>query len=495
MWIRSLALKIQSLPTALLCSLCLSGSASAEPSSIDWSKLDLERNAYLATPALGAEVGLISKQQEQDIAEKALREVRLQLPVLQDAWLEDQVSQIFSEIYHQTALGQPIAVVLVRDPQINAFAVPGGLFAINTGTITAAKNMDELAGVMAHEIAHVAQRHYSRSSEALRGQGLLAIVGLLAGLAVATQSSDAGAAVMLGSQASMISQRLSYSRDQEREADRVGMQYMVLAGYDPNSMADFFEAMQRASAQLSFLPEFWLSHPLTTSRISEARLRARQFQPKPRPPAERQQLFELIKWRAVILSGSQNLSQLQTAAQFNASAALALAHYHILQSQWTEAKTLLTQIKPTAVQQILYQLTWSEYYKAQHQLDLAVAAVLPLSQVYPENKVLALQLAEIYLLQQRVEQANALLLPLSQRYPRDVMVWQMLQRGASLQQGPIKDINGLRYRAEVQFWSGQELNALKSLLQAQRLAKDQPSLKAQIDLRVEQMQAAYRQNN
>ncbi|KAA8735466.1 M48 family metalloprotease [Acinetobacter qingfengensis] len=462
-----------------------------QPLNIDWSNIPAQKNPYLDVPVLGSSQGLISQQQEKEIGEKVLREVRLQLATIQDPWLETEIQQIFSGIYAQTGLGQPIAVVLIKDLQINAFAVPGGLFAINAGTIVSAKNIDQLAGVMAHEIAHVSQRHYSRSMESIKGQGILALVGLLAGLAVATQSADAGAAVMMGSQAAMIGKRLSYSRDQEREADRIGMQYMVLAGYDPNSMADFFEVMQRSSTQLSYLPEFWLTHPLTTSRMSEARLRARQFNFNSKPDYARQQRFELIKWRTLISSSNPNLTQLNIAAQNNSAAALALASYHIQQAQYQQAKKILDKIQPSEVQKNLYHLIWSDWYKSQNQFDQALVEIFSDYQIAPENKALAMQVAEIYILKNQPEQANQILNPLSTRFPRDVMVWQLLQRAANLQTGIIREINVLRYRAEVQFWNGQEVNAIKSLLQAQRLAKDQPALKARIDQRVAQMQDAH----
>jgi predicted Zn-dependent protease len=148
----------------------------------------------------------------------------------------------FSSILSQTQLGQPIGLVVINDPQINAFAVPGGLFALNAGLITNANNMDEVAGVMAHEIAHVTQRHYSRSQEAFKGQGLLALAGILVGALVASQADgDVGSAVMVGTQAALMDKQLSYSRNQEREADRIGMQYMYSAGYNPQSMADFLK--------------------------------------------------------------------------------------------------------------------------------------------------------------------------------------------------------------------------------------------------------------
>lgn len=208
-------------------------------------------------PNIGSGIGLLDQQKEKFIGEKVFREVHKQMPVIQDVWLEDQFFQVFSNILSETQLGQPIALVVIKDPQINAFAVPGGLFALNTGLISSARNIDEIAGVMAHEIAHVSQRHFSRSEEAFKGQTLLSLAGLLAGVALAAQAGgDAGAAVMLGTQAALLDKQLTYSRNQEREADRIGMQYMYAAGYNPQSMADYFETMHRATSRVSFYQIF-----------------------------------------------------------------------------------------------------------------------------------------------------------------------------------------------------------------------------------------------
>ncbi|MFC4953161.1 M48 family metalloprotease [Acinetobacter puyangensis] len=455
--------------------------------------MTMGKNQYLDIPDLGSQVGLISRQQEKQIGEKVLRQVRQQLPEIQDAWLEDEINQIFASIYSQTNMGKPIALVVVRDQQINAFAVPGGLFAINAGTITSSHNIDEIAGVMAHEIAHVTQRHYSRSQEAFKGQGLLALAGLLAGIAVASQSSDAGAAVMLGTQAAMLDKQLSYSRNQEREADRVGMQYMAIAGYNPESMADFFELMQRSSTQLSYLPDFWLTHPLTTERMSEARLRARQYNIKTNNSLEKQQKFELIRWRTAVLGGYANLNQLKSLALRNSSAALALASYYIQHSQYQNAKDILDTIQPTAIQKTLYSLTWSDWYMAQGQYEQALQTILPLYRIAPENRAVALKLAEIYILNKQPNDANKILTTLSSRFPMDTSVWQLLQRAEDLRvDSPVRAINVLRYRAEVQFWNGQEEEAIKSLLHAQRLSKEKnnEALKAQIEGRLKQMQDA-----
>lgn len=462
----------------------------------DFSDVKSKKNQYIDVPELGGQVGLISQLQEKRIGEKVLRQVRHSLPVLQDAWLEDQLSEIFASIYAQTGLGQPIALVIVGDPQINAFAVPGGLFAINSGLLTTANHLDEVAGVMAHEIAHVTQRHYSRSKEAFKGQGLLSLAGLLAGIAVASQSPDAGAAVMLGSQAALMDQQLSYSRNQEREADRVGMQYMNIAGYNPESMADFFELMQRSSIRLSYMPDFWLTHPLTTERMSEARIRARQYA-KPKNydasqnnmRAERQQRFDMIRWRVSVLSGYANIQQLKVVAAQDTGAALALATHYIRQSEFKDAKKILDQIQANATQKNLYFLTLSDWYKAQGQYTQALATILPYYQIAPENRALALQVAEIYILNQQPDQAIHILQPLSQQAPQNVTIWQLLQRAASLQtNSPVQAVNVLRYRAEAQFWSGQEEEGIKSLIHAQRLLKDTSSLKVRVESRLEEMQ-------
>nr|WP_298892148.1 M48 family metalloprotease [uncultured Acinetobacter sp.] len=461
-----------------------------------------QKHQYLDIPEIGSGVGLISRNEEQRIGEKVLREVRAKLPVLQDAWLEDELNYIFSGVYGQSGLGAPIAFVVVRDEQINAFAVPGGLFAINAGLISSAKNMDEVAGVMAHEVAHVTQRHYSRSKENFKGQGLLTLAGILAGIAVASQSPDAGAAVMLGSQAAMLDRQLSYSRDQEREADRVGMQYMAIAGYNPESMADFFETMHRKTAQLSFLPDFWLTHPLTADRMSEARLRARQYDYKStnytlNHKNTQQVLFELMRWRVAVLSGYVNLTQLKSMASRNHGAALALAHYYIEQSQYDDAKKLLESFTPHPAEKTLYQLTWSDWYKANVQYQQALDAVLSLYRVMPEHRALAMQVAEIYILQGNGDQAHQILNSLSQNNPRDAVVWQALQRAENVRSKTVinqefQAINSLRYRAEAQFWSGEEENAIKSLLHAERLIneKNNVSLKAKIESRLKQMQDA-----
>ncbi|ENW95862.1 MAG: M48 family metalloprotease [Acinetobacter sp.] len=444
-------------------------------------------------PDIGSGIGLLDQQKEKFIGEKVYRQVHRQMPTVQDPWLEDQFLQVFSGILSQTQLGQPIGLVVIKDPQINAFAVPGGLFAINTGLITSAKNLDEIAGVMAHEIAHVTQRHYSRSQEAFKGQGLLALAGILVGAAIASQADgDVGSAVMLGTQAALIDKQLSYSRNQEREADRIGMQFMYAAGYNPQSMADYFETMHRATSRVSFLPDFWFTHPLTTERMSEARLRANQL---PKVKSKIYDLdFAILKWYTQVVSNQATEIQIQSlATQKDVAAQLALSKFYLEQGDYAQAQSNLDLVKARLKSHILVPLIQTDIYLGQNKLELAENTIAPIQRTMPENRALSYKFAEVLIRQGQVAQAQTLVQRFIHKNQRDIRGWQLLQQAANLDKSsPLQAVNVLCYRAEVEYWSGYEENAIKSMLHAQRLAKGNMAMSAKIESRLKQMQDDYR---
>jgi len=386
----------------------------------------------IEVPEIGSGIGLLDQQKEKLIGEKVYREVHRQMPAVQDTWLEDQFLQVFSGILSQTQLGQPIGLVIVKDPQINAFAVPGGLFALNTGLITSAKNLDEIAGVMAHEIAHVAQRHYSRSQEAFKGQGLLALAGILVGAAIAsTADGDVGSAVMLGTQAALMDKQLSYSRNQEREADRIGMQFMYSAGYNPQSMADYFETMHRATSRISFLPDFWLTHPLTTERMSEARLRANQL---PKVKSKIYDLdFEILKLYTQVISNQATEIQLQALAnQKNTAAQLALSKFYLEHGDYTQAQANLDLVKAKLKYHVLVPLIQTDIYLGQNKLDQAYNSINSVQKTMPENRALSYKFAEVLIRQGQVAQAQTLVQRFIHKNQRDIEGWQLLQQATNL---------------------------------------------------------------
>jgi beta-barrel assembly-enhancing protease len=167
---------------------------------------------------------------------------------------------------------QSFEFFLLQDPSLNAFALPGGFIGVHTGLILTAETESELAGVLSHEVAHVTQRHIARMIAGQERSQLAALAALALGILAARANSQLGEAVIVGSQAAAIQSSLDFSRDHEREADRVGMQIMEQAGFDVRAMPVFLDRMQRASRvyeSKSNAPAYLRTHPVTSERIAD----------------------------------------------------------------------------------------------------------------------------------------------------------------------------------------------------------------------------------
>lgn len=191
-------------------------------------------------------------------------------------------------------------MLLVADRELNAFAVPGGVIGINTGLFHYAPDQDALASVIAHELGHLSQHYFARQQSTSQRDRLPTLLGLPAGVAMAASGrGDAGVATMVSSQAAAMQRQLAYSRQYEQEADRVGLTMLAQAGLDPKAMPRMFDVMQQyADLQGESPPEFLLTHPLTGSRLSEAKLRAAQLPAvKPTPSLEYALIRARLLWR------------------------------------------------------------------------------------------------------------------------------------------------------------------------------------------------------
>lgn len=190
-------------------------------------------------------------------------------PLLAAAKVRGDLSEDLSERF-------PYQPFLVKDPSVNAFALPGGYMGVHLGLMAITQTRDELASVLAHEMTHINQRHIARSFANSRQQSLISIATTILGVIAATHAGggDAAGALITSGQAVGIQGQLNFSRDMEREADRIGASVMTTAGFDPAGMASMFERLQKAS-RLNDSGNFpyLRSHPLTTARIGEARAR------------------------------------------------------------------------------------------------------------------------------------------------------------------------------------------------------------------------------
>jgi predicted Zn-dependent protease len=226
----------------------------------------------------------LSLDEEFRIGMSVLRDLRAQGAVMEDPETDDYIQSLGSRIASQVPdLQRRFRFFVVRDTSINAFALPGGFIGLNQGLITATSNEAQLASVLAHEIAHVTQRHIARAVQAQGRQGIASAAALVAAILVgmATGSSDAMQAGIAIAQGTAMQQQINFTRANEYEADRIGISMLASAGFDPNAMPDFFEILGRRSGLAGIeVPEFLRTHPVTTNRIAETRDRAAQLNPK-----------------------------------------------------------------------------------------------------------------------------------------------------------------------------------------------------------------------
>jgi predicted Zn-dependent protease len=222
----------------------------------------------LATASgVGAAFTLVSVQQEVELGQQAQAEISKQMPVLGDAQLERYIDSI-GERLAANAPGPkyPYSFGVVNYKELNAFALPGGPIYVHRGTIAAARTEAQLAGVMAHEVAHIAQRHAAKQiSKGVVANGLLGLLG-----AVLDDGGKGEAAARIGASVVAQSVFMKFSRDDEREADRVGAEIMERAGWDPHGIAEFMQVLQNEQKRSpSSVQTFFSSHPSPAGRVRD----------------------------------------------------------------------------------------------------------------------------------------------------------------------------------------------------------------------------------
>lgn len=224
---------------------------------------------------------VLSREKEQQIGRAIYKTLRDAGHVVTDPETQEYIEDIGQKLAaHASDGGHKFRFFVVNDPAINAFALPGGYIGVHSGLLLATATESELAGVLAHEISHVTQRHISRAIYANQRASILTMAALLGAilLGAATGSGDAIQGAVIAAQSAAVQQQINFTRDNEYEADRVGVGLLAAAGFDPMGMPNFFETLARQSGPLaSQAPEFLRTHPVTFNRIAETRARAAQL--------------------------------------------------------------------------------------------------------------------------------------------------------------------------------------------------------------------------
>lgn len=424
----------------------------------------------------------VNAAQEYALGRQFLRELRASTPVLSDPLINNYLENLSYKLaFAAQSKHQQLQLVLLPDRNINAFAVMGGVIGVNAGLLLYADNEAEVAAVLAHELAHIDQHHYARASQAQSGDSWLYLAAILASIALSSASdSDAGLALGLSTQAALIDKQLSYSRLHEREADHLGMQTLLAAGFNPQAMADFFVKMDKQVRALGFMPEFLLTHPLSQERIADSTLRARQL---PQTGTLTSLDYQLIRTRLLAIINPKDrakISALQQQLQDNPDnqvARLALTFLLLNSEDYEAARQQVKKLRQQWPQRIDYVIAEADIELADNQDQTALKLLQQALLLNPNNDALRFYAANAAIKNKQYEQALIWLKPLSYERPEDPYVWQKL---TEVYQAQKDGLNLLRARAEYSFLLGDIEKALKDLEQAQRLAQENYPLLAKI---------------
>ncbi len=400
-------------------------------------------------PSLGdTEREELSPLMERKLGERIMREIRRNRDYLDDEPLQEYLEGLGNSLLavRPEARGETqydFFFFAVRDPMLNAFALPGGFIGVHSALILAAQNESELASVMAHEIGHVAQRHIARMLGKQKQDMLIPLSAIVLGALTAMSSPDAGMAMMMGGQGLAMQRQLNFSRDAEREADRVGLDIMREAGFETSGMINFFGRLQQASRNYTDnTPPYLRSHPMTTERIADIEARTRDL--RYRQHADSLD-FALIKARVKVLQDSSPQGLIDATAAFErqlqqksrpsmiagkyglAYVALKQGQVKKAQSTLDDARTALTNGSPAARNVVLSSLAIDVRLAAQQAKEAMDEAELARNQ-FPLSRGIVHQYADALYAAGRYEQAVTFLRDQTQLYRSEPKLYDRLAK-------------------------------------------------------------------
>ena len=340
---------------------------------------------------------VLSVNQEIELGKILLAQVNQRLPVSEDPEIRAYIQSLGTRLISGGLNSNfPFYFRLIFDQRINAFAMPGGIVAINSGLLTLSESESELASVVAHEISHVSQRHIARGFSRQQKLSVVSSIALLGSLLAAIYGGDAGFAAATATQGALRDSQLAYSRSFEREADRIGMALLINANLDPYGMPRFFERLNNYSQiNQSKIPEFLLTHPLTVTRISDSKSRAEQF--KNRKYIENTVHFNYTKARTIAITSDPNslVNQIRKLVETEPNN----IRYYILgialsrQGNAKQAIRAFEKISPSANEEFPVKIAKAQAYIVDREIDKALEILTKLDDLYPQNEAVIYYLA------------------------------------------------------------------------------------------------------
>lgn len=462
--------------------------------------LSLPLNSVIANESLlptlgGVGGGLISEQQEAEIGRQVMRSLRVSAEQIRDPLVTDYMNSIVYRLVPFVPLqDKRLSLVVIDSPALNAFAVPGNIIGVNAGLFLNAATEQQFASVIAHELAHLSQRHFARRMEQQETSAPLTLAGMIAGIILsAVTQSDVGIAAIAGTQAMAVQNMLQYSRSNEQEADRVGIDVLANAGMDPRGMPEMFEVMMRQNRlQGNRLPEYLSTHPLTQSRVSDSRSRAEQY---PEGGVTDALEYHLVRARLQVRYAKSPGDAVDLfegylandSANREEAAHYGLAVAYLAADRPQDARKKLEALLARQPGRITYVVTLAEALHTLKQTEEARALLQNAVQRNPGNAPIITMLADVERSAGNAQQSAEYLKTLTREYPHREDLWLQLAEA----EGQARNIVGVhRARAEYDLLMGDLESAQRQLREAQEKTPPEAPLRQIITERLSQVSDA-----
>lgn len=424
-----------------------------------------------------------------------MRQLRQRGMVLDDGQLTAYLNSIGQSIVtYADQNGVPFTFFAVRSAGINAFALPHNFIGVNVGLLLATEREDELAGVIAHEIAHVSQKHIVRAIADMRRMAVPLAAAMVASAALAAASKQAGQAAMVGSMAAGAQHQINFTRANEQEADRIGMRLLAKAGFDPRGMSDFFTKLERqAGGSSDQIPEMLLTHPRPERRAADTQDRVEAPAMRRAAPRDRK-AYELVKARAQVLAADDVrglLKELETRlakGDFGDETAARYARALALRqtARYDEAEQQIAGLLKSDPDRLAFRIEAAELALAQGRSEQAWRQFEDARELYPDDFVLAMHYGRALATQGDPKRALRLLQPHLSRHPNDPTLYatyaQAAQRGGDMAATHAT-------MAEYHYLNGELLPAIEQLELGLRRSGASPNQQAQLRARLKQIRA------
>jgi predicted Zn-dependent protease len=437
--------------------------------------------------------GAITLDKELLIGDALMRQLRGQGPVISDPLLDEYIQDLGNRLVAQADdVKFSFKFFLLNSSEINAFAFFGGHVGIHTGLIFNAKNESELASVLAHEISHVTQRHIARSIEEKQKSSPLQIASLLGGILLAVANPEAGMAAISASSAASQQASINYTRQNEKEADRIGIRILAQAGFDPNGASDFFSTLTEKNRLKSSSLAFLQTHPLPESRVADARSRAASYNSG---PVAESLTFHLAKSRILARYYSNPKFNIEffTASLnkqsyvFKQAAEYGLALSYLADEQYSQAQRIILYLLDNDPDNLFYLDVYTDIAIATKQFSAAIERLSAKLQQSPRNQVLVLNLANILIQDKQYAKGISLLKDFLLLNPNNMLAYDLLGDAYRGNQQPLEMH---QIKAEVYAQVAAYPRAIDELQSAYNFADNKQLEKQRIRARIEQLRDA-----